>query len=148
MCHKQSIEQEFALIDSNSVDSSQIIKSFCILEFSLGFYHFTEVNRKESVFGFHAGHIFWISVPLALIDQCVKLVLSWYFTWPKMLGQHYWGGIIVARAVYKRKYLQLKYAVSRPEKFSIWLNRGSEESLGNDDVLALNHAERSQVTNG
>ena len=65
-----------------------------------------------------------------------------------MLWQHYWGGIIVARAIYKGKYLQLKYADSRPEKFSIWLNRGREESLGNDDVLALNHAERPQVTNG
>ena len=65
-----------------------------------------------------------------------------------MLGQHYWGGIIVVRAVYRGKYLQLKYAVSRPEKSSIWLKRGREESLGNDEVLALNHAERSQVRNG
>ena len=31
-------------------------------------------------------------------------------------------------------YLQLKYIVSMPEKISICLNRGREESLGNDDV--------------
>ena len=31
-------------------------------------------------------------------------------------------------------YLQLKYTVSMPEKISTCLNRGREESLGNDDV--------------
>ena len=31
-------------------------------------------------------------------------------------------------------YLQLKYTVSMPEKFSICLNRGREESVGNDEV--------------
>ena len=35
--------------------------------------------------------------------------------------------------VYKGKYLQLKYTVSMPEKISICLNRGWEESVGNDD---------------
>ena len=34
----------------------------------------------------------------------------------------------------KGKYLQLKYTVSVSEKISIWLNRGREESVGNDDV--------------
>ena len=36
--------------------------------------------------------------------------------------------------VYIEKYLQLKYAVSTPEKISICLIRGRNESLGNDDV--------------
>ena len=36
--------------------------------------------------------------------------------------------------VYKRKYLQLKCSVSMPEKVAIWLNRGREELVGNDDV--------------
>ena len=34
------------------------------------------------------------------------------------------------------------------KKMSIWSNRGHEESLGSDDVLALNNAERPQVRNG
>ena len=36
--------------------------------------------------------------------------------------------------VYKGKYLQLTYAVSIPKKSSICLNRGREESWGNNDV--------------
>ena len=36
--------------------------------------------------------------------------------------------------VYWGKYLQLKHTVSMPEKISICLNRGCEESVGNDDV--------------
>ena len=36
--------------------------------------------------------------------------------------------------VYKGKYLQLKCSVSMPEKIAIWLNRGREELVGNDDV--------------
>ena len=37
--------------------------------------------------------------------------------------------------VYKGKYLQLKCSVSTmPEKIAIWLNRGREELVGNDDV--------------
>ena len=36
--------------------------------------------------------------------------------------------------VYLKKYLKLKYTVSMPEKISICLNRGREESVGNDDV--------------
>ena len=36
--------------------------------------------------------------------------------------------------VYKGKYLQLKCSVSMPEKVAIWLNRGREELVGNDDV--------------
>ena len=39
--------------------------------------------------------------------------------------------------VYIEKYLQLKYAVSTPEKISICLIRGRNESLGNDDVFLL-----------
>ena len=38
------------------------------------------------------------------------------------------------KRVYLGKYLQLKYTVSMPEKISICLNRGREESVGNDDV--------------
>ena len=34
------------------------------------------------------------------------------------------------------------------KKISICLNGNSEESLGNDDVLALNNAKRPQVRNG
>ena len=37
-------------------------------------------------------------------------------------------------SVYIGKYLQLKYTVIMPEKISISLNRGREESVGNDDV--------------
>lgn len=48
---------------------------------------------------------------------------------------------------YKGKYLQLKYAFSVPEKISICLNTGREESWGNGDVLALNNAERPRVRN-
>ena len=36
-----------------------------------------------------------------------------------------------------RIYLQLKYTVSMPEKISICLNRGREESVGNDDVSTV-----------
>ena len=36
--------------------------------------------------------------------------------------------------VYYGKYLQLKYTVRIPEKISICLNRGREESVGSDDV--------------
>ena len=36
--------------------------------------------------------------------------------------------------VYIGKYLQLKYTVIMPEKISICLNRGREESVDNDDV--------------
>ena len=36
--------------------------------------------------------------------------------------------------IYIEKYLQSKYTVSMPEKISICLNRGREESVGNDDV--------------
>ena len=36
--------------------------------------------------------------------------------------------------IYLGKYLQLKYTVSMPEKISICLIRGRNESLGNDDV--------------
>ena len=36
--------------------------------------------------------------------------------------------------VYQGKYLKLKYTVSIPEKISICLNRGREESVGNDDI--------------
>ena len=36
--------------------------------------------------------------------------------------------------VYKGKYLQLKCSVSMPEKIVIWLNRGREELVHNDDV--------------
>ena len=37
--------------------------------------------------------------------------------------------------VYNGKYLQLKCSVSTmPEKIAIWLNRGREELVGNDDV--------------
>ena len=36
--------------------------------------------------------------------------------------------------VYYGKYLQLKYTVGMPEKISTCLNRGREESVGNDDV--------------
>ena len=39
--------------------------------------------------------------------------------------------------VYQGKYLQLKYTVSMPEKISICLNRGREESVGNDDVSTV-----------
>ena len=35
--------------------------------------------------------------------------------------------------------------VYKKKKISIWLKRGREESLGNDDVLTLNNAERPQV---
>ena len=44
-------------------------------------------------------------------------------------------------------YLQLQYVVSIPENISICLNRGREESMGNNDVLAVRNAERSQVRN-
>ena len=37
--------------------------------------------------------------------------------------------------VYKRKHLQLKCSVSIPEKIAIWLNRGREELVGNNDFL-------------
>ena len=50
--------------------------------------------------------------------------------------------------VYQENYLQLKYAFSIPEKVLICLNRGRTESLANDNVLALNNAERPQVRNG
>ena len=36
----------------------------------------------------------------------------------------------------------------RQKKISIWLNRGCEELWGNDDVLALNNAERPQERTG
>ena len=36
--------------------------------------------------------------------------------------------------IYVGRYLQLKYAVDIPERILICLNRGHEESLGNDDV--------------
>ena len=39
--------------------------------------------------------------------------------------------------VYIGKYLQLKYAVSTPEKISNCLIGGRNESLGNDDVFLL-----------
>ena len=40
-------------------------------------------------------------------------------------------------SVYIGKYLQLKYTVIMPEKISICLNRGREESVGNDDVSVV-----------
>ena len=39
-----------------------------------------------------------------------------------------------------KKYLQLKYTVSMPEKISICLNRGREESGGNDDVSIVRNS--------
>ena len=36
--------------------------------------------------------------------------------------------------IYIGKYLQLKYTGIKPGKISICLNRGREESVGNDDV--------------
>ena len=44
------------------------------------------------------------------------------------------GGHSSNSCVYSGKYLQLKYTVSMPEKISICLNRGREESVDNDDV--------------
>ena len=41
----------------------------------------------------------------------------------------------------KSKYLQLKYTVSMPEKILICLNRGLEESVGNDDVMKTENSE-------
>ena len=41
------------------------------------------------------------------------------------------------RANYQGNYLQLIYTVSMPEKISICLNRGREESVGNDDVTIV-----------
>ena len=39
--------------------------------------------------------------------------------------------------VYYRRYLQLKYTVTIPEQISICLNRGREESIGNEDVCIV-----------
>ena len=43
------------------------------------------------------------------------------------------GGTLVTLA-YVKGYLQLKHTVIIPEKISISLNRGCEESTGNDDL--------------
>ena len=40
--------------------------------------------------------------------------------------------------IYKEKYLQLKYAVSIPEKILVCFYRDQVESLGNDDISMLN----------
>ena len=42
--------------------------------------------------------------------------------------------VFIYQVMQTRKYLQLKCTVSMPEKNSICLNRGREESVGNDDV--------------
>ena len=39
--------------------------------------------------------------------------------------------------VYLGKHLQLEYTVSMPEKIPTCLNRGREESVGNDDVSVV-----------
>ena len=44
------------------------------------------------------------------------------------------GGTVVTHTYIIERYSQLKYTVSIPEKISICLNRGREESIGNDDV--------------
>ena len=91
----------------------------------------------------------WFSfIPgLNFVFLCFKLIIIHYHTQtqrkikfkPRMKLNH---------NIYKGKYLQFTYAVIIPEIISICLDRGGEESLGYDDVLALNNAERSQVRNG
>jgi len=46
--------------------------------------------------------------------------------------------------VYIEKYLQLNFAVSIPEKFSICWIRGFMESLGDDDVSIV-HARKYEI---
>ena len=45
------------------------------------------------------------------------------------------GGTLVTRAYFLKKYLQLKYTVSMPEKVSICFNRGREESVGKSEMV-------------
>ena len=47
------------------------------------------------------------------------------------------GGTVVTRSYIIERYLQLKYTVSIPEQISICLNRGREESIGNEDVCIV-----------
>ena len=66
MCHKQSIEQEFALID-RKLCRFEPIKAFCILEFSLSFGHSLEggiflycSHRLQILFFINCNHKFAI----------------------------------------------------------------------------------------
>ena len=58
------------------------------------------------------------------------------------------GGILVVRAYIKESNYSYNMQLVYQKKISICLNRDRKESLGNDDVLDLNNAERSQVTKG
>ena len=71
-----------------------------------------------------------------MTNVCIDaIVISPTVISPQLMYNSKRGGTLVARAYIKDStYLQVKYAVGILEQISICSNRGSEKSVGNNDI--------------